>query len=223
MRRHPEADDVQFFWRVPGAGPPGYFMLRIDGFEIPITPSPRDSPDAVGAYDLISGAHVTAAIRPIEASVGLPSPPTTPATDRQSIAFRLVADALGRSLFSRWGLTAWPAEIGWGFGMEWEAPTFEQARRTLWGDAYRGAYESFLWEVVAFDGDASVAPSIDELEHPDSPGAFWRAAGSHDGGTFVAPQRGVAMRHDGSVVDLLELYNANRRSVTRTSLALFGA
>jgi len=89
-----------------------------------------------------------------------------------------------------------------------------------------------LWQIINFDTPellASVDPDsplnrrIDQS--PDSPEQFWRVALNQNdsvNGTWIAPQMGKAMTSGGDVIDLLDGYRANQRSLTQTSLEIFG-
>lgn len=247
VRRHPEFDDVEFFWRIPGAGPPGYYAarFRIDERWSYLGLHLHPHPDVVEpglihmAIETIASFHdVRSWAEYVEQRFDLNSPSNTPATTRQAVGFRLVAEVLGRRLAERPFTTAMPAEPG---GDDWETwfphPEYTTALRALQGMKAHGGYSNYLWEVLPVHEQRLGIPYLDEMEinqvAPDriqtveSPEKAWEALVQVTrhmpaSGVIIAPQVGKARRPDGEVVDLESLYNANGRSTSRTSSALFG-
>ena len=247
VRRHPEFDDVEFFWRIPGAGAPGYYAacFRIDERwrYLGLHPDPHPGLEEPGRIDMaietIASFHdVRSWAAYVEQRFALNSPANTPATTRQAVGFRLVAEVLGRRLAERPFTTALPAEPG---GDDWETwfphPEYTKALRALHGMKAHGGYSNYLWEVLPIHEQRLGIPYLDEMEinrvAPDrtqsieSPEKAWKALAQVTRhlptfGVIIAPQVGKAQRPDGEVVDLEALYNDNGRSTARTSFALFG-
>lgn len=235
VRRHPEFENPHFFWRVGGPGPPGYYYLRshkpYPGFEV------RLSPTDVRFEGLFSSSDVGAWAGKIEQDRGIPSPPVSPATTRQSIGFRIVAELLGRNLFSPSTWTVRPGAIGWDAGMEFIAGGFHghgAASAALWGaeSDKNLTLEGFLWQIVQVgsteSGTADEAATTRDQGHSiaESPEPFWRGVlniNESIEGIWIAPQRGKAMTPAGHVIDLYDLYNDCGRSLRRSVKNLIGS
>lgn len=247
-RRHPEFEKIEFFWRIPGAGPPGYFVARflIQGRWLYLGLFTEGTFASVSAdrVDISLGLltrHLDIrdwAIR-VEELLRLTSPERTPATSRQAIGFRLVAEVLQRRLYERPCLTAMPANLSNSQGTDYEHPHCDSVVRALWGEVGGHGYATFLWHLLPVrEGKAgeSCASAWDALAAdragPHGAGGSLEASwndlsvaiqrGSAAPLTWIAPQRGLALDTSGSTVDLIDLYNANGRSLTLTSIALFG-
>lgn len=246
IRRHPEFEEIEFFWRIPGAGPPGYFALRFlaRGRWFYIGLSPIDGIGSVTRERIDLSikllAHFTdmrAWATSVEQTFELNSPGSTPATSQAAIGFRLVADLLHRRLCERPFATAMPANLSNSSGTSYEHPDYRSVLRSLWGEDASYGYETFLWHVLSarpiktdqgrgpewdtiLSGDGEHASEDDGLESTWD-NELQQVAGAA-APTWVAPQRGLALNTFGETVDLLDLYESNSRSVTRTSIALFG-
>ena len=238
VRRHPELEVRDFFWRIPGAGPPGRYVLLLESrstgqhFHI-------DLMSANGATHLLEDfasflavSDVRTIVEELETYFELGSPASTPVTTSQAIGFRLVAEGLIRRLFERQALTALPCSLDWddGIGVE---PVFTPGFEEAWAVLGEGR---FLWNVVAFDAadTLNVPAHHEEIRRPsgyrsgpipDSPEPFWMGGLDMNKpltGVWIDPGGGRALLPSGAAVDLEELYRRNSRSLTRASLEIFG-
>ena len=235
VRRHPELEVRNFFWRIPGAGPPGRYVLLLESrstgqhFHIDLMSANGATHLLEDFASFLSVSDVRTIVEELETYFELGSPASTPVTTSQAIGFRLVAEGLIRRLFERQALTALPGSFDYSWGDAWIAPGLEKARAVL-GDS------RFLWNVVAFDAadTLNVPAHYEEIRRPtgyrsgpipDSPEPFWMGGLDMNKpltGVWIDPGGGRALLPSGAAVDLEELYRRNSRSLTRASLEIFG-
>ena len=245
VRRHPEFEEVEFFWRIPGAGPPGYYAARFRIDQrwryLGLLPSGEsnvaDQERIDMRIDMITEFNdVRSWAEHIEQRFGLVSPSSTPSTTRQAIGFRLVAETLGRRLAERPFATAMPANLSNSSGTLYEHPEYTSAMRAMWGMTAEYGYKTFLWELLPVDEQRLGIPYRDEMEISraalerseivESPEKAWEALAQVKrhmpvAGVMIAPQTGRAQLQNGEIVDLEALYNESGRSITMASTALF--
>ena len=235
VRRHPELEVRNFFWRIPGAGPPGRYVLLLESrstgqhFHIDLMSANGATHLLEDFASFLSVSDVRTIVEELETYFELGSPASTPVTTSQAIGFRLVADGLIRRLFERQALTALPGSFDYSNEDAWIAPGLEEAWETI-GDG------RFLWKLVAFDAadTLNVSAQYEEIRRPDghrsgpipdSPEPFWMGGLDMNKpltGVWIDPGGGRALLPSGAAVDLEELYRRNSRSLTRASLEIFG-
>lgn len=173
----------------------------------------------------------------VEETFELNSPSSTPATSRAAIGFRLVAEVLHRRLCERPSVTAMPANLSNSSGAIYQHPAYNSALRSLWGADASYGYETFLWHILparpdelhqgrGLEWEAFAAGSGERAGSVGALEQAWNDRMQKIAVTvppmWIAPQRGLALNASGEIVDLMDLYEENGRSVSRASVALFG-
>ena len=252
-RRHPEIDPHFFwripgagyggyynFGEAPGWG--GIGVDENSG----IKPGIRiGEEEFFSLQDLYATTSLRDLVKEIERRSGLPSPEQTPETTSSSIGFRLVAHQLTKKIFHHDWTTAIPNDFT-GFGQHygpyegnpdaWWANDNSGPAIEAFGSFYPNQngynYQNFIWKVATFrDLNTEKLRSNDDNDSEDGDAFFnsWKPlqnANLQDvnliHSIWIAPNTGKAF--DGKeIIDLLEKYRQNKRSIEKTCTAIFNS